>query len=83
MSTLGCFRSFSHAVFTRDSAAGNAKTLLKEAADTEVARRTLIYVKAPTVERPHEKARAMSAIPTDQKGRRGVPGRPAAPRERA
>ena len=62
---------------------GNAKTLLKEAADTEVARRTLIYVKAPTVERPHEKARAMSAIPTDQKGRRGVPGRPAAPRERA
>ena len=60
---------------------GNAKTLLKEAADTEVAHRTLIYVKAPTVERPHEKARAMSAIPTDQKGRRG--GRPSAPRERA
>ena len=59
------------------------KLCSRRRADTEVARRTLIYVKAPTVERPHEKARAMSAIPTDQKGRRGVPGRPSAPREPA
>jgi hypothetical protein len=33
----------------------------------------LIYVKAPIAGRGHEKAREMSAIPTDQEGRTGMP----------
>jgi hypothetical protein len=42
----------------------------------------LIYVKAPIAGRGHEKAREMSAIPTNQEGRTGDAGRPAPLRQR-